>query len=347
MGGAGRARGLLPPLGCPLNEPPDHVRAVRQVRLFLPQIVKQPEVLRGELDLENGRRGRCIGGLLHHAGQYGISCPLTQYLLDNNYRSDDIYGCGIRASGMNGFEKHKISHLSASSVNLFAAEPALWIMERLLKRRGPVGCAAHRGTAAEAGIVMGLLDPKAEVAACQAHAVAEFDRLAALSGDPRRTKEREAVPGIVATGIRELRGYGIPDVIQGKVERELPGVPVPFIGYIDLHWSAHAITLDIKSSLRLSSEISTSHARQVGLYLHGTNHEGRVAYCTPQKVGVYRLENAAEHVAALANIAQRMERFLSLSDDPQFLASIVCPNTDSFYWSDPTTRALAREVFAL
>lgn len=31
----------------------------------------------------------------------------------------------------NGFEKHGIAHLSASSLNLWAAEPAVWAMERL------------------------------------------------------------------------------------------------------------------------------------------------------------------------------------------------------------------------
>jgi hypothetical protein len=33
------------------------------------------------------------------------------------------------------FERHGIDPLSASSLNLWAAEPALWVMERLLGRR--------------------------------------------------------------------------------------------------------------------------------------------------------------------------------------------------------------------
>ncbi len=246
---------------------------------------------------------------------------------------------------MNGFQRHRIDHLSASSVNTFAAEPALWIMERLLKKRGPVGCAAHRGTAAESGIVHGLLNPTVEVEACQELALAEYDRLTALSGDPKRAKEREAVPGIVANGIAELRQYGVPDEVQKRVEATLPGVPVPFLGFADLGWSVHALTLDIKSQLRLSSEISTAHARQVALYIHGTNREGRVAYCTPAKIGVYRLEDAAAHVAAVANIAQRMERFLNLSSDPAELAGLVVPDFDSFFWNDPTARAFGRETF--
>lgn len=248
---------------------------------------------------------------------------------------------------MNGFQRHNIHHLSASTVNLFAAEPALFVAEKLLKRRGPVGASAHRGTASETGIVMGLLNPAASIEVCQAEALTTFDRLTALSGDPRRQKEREAVPGIVASGIKELRAYGIPSGVQVKIERELPGVPIPWIGYIDLQWDDHGITLDVKSQLRLSSEISTSHGRQVALYIHGTNHQARIAYCTPSKVGVYALDNADEHVAAMVNIAQRMERFLSLSDDPLVLAGIVVPDVDSFYYSDPTTRATAREIYGL
>ena len=87
---------------------------------------------------------------------------------------------------MNAFQQHGIAHLSPSSLNLFAAQPALFVMEKLLKKRGGVGCAAHRGTAAEAGIVHGLLNPTADIKDCQALALAEFDKLAALSGDPKR-----------------------------------------------------------------------------------------------------------------------------------------------------------------
>ncbi len=246
---------------------------------------------------------------------------------------------------MNGFELHGIEHLSASTVNLFSSQPALYVLEKLLKKRTSVGASAHRGTASEAGIVHGLLDQSAPIEACQAVALATFDKLTALSPDPRKVKEREAVPGIVATAIPELRAYGIPSSVQMKVEKMLPGVPVPFIGYIDLHWADHAITLDIKSSLKLSSTISTNHARQVAIYVHATNDEGRVAYCTPKKIGVYRLEDQARHVADVANIARIMERFLALSSDPNVLAGLVCPDMDSFYWSDPNTAALGREVF--
>lgn len=246
---------------------------------------------------------------------------------------------------MNGFELHGYPTLSASAINLFAGNQAMWLMERLLKIRSPVGASAHRGAASEAGIVHGLLDPSASIEDCQDVALREFDRLTALSPDPRRAKERLAVPQIVATAIPELRLYGIPDLVQTKVERTIPGVPIPFTGYIDLGWTEHGIILDIKSSLKLPSTISEPHARQVSIYVHDTNHEGRVAYCCPSKMAVYRLKDMQSHIRDIAAIAKIMERFLALSPDPAVLASIICPDFSHFYWSNPSALAQGRQTF--
>jgi len=251
---------------------------------------------------------------------------------------------------VNGFSLHGIDHLSASSANLFAAQPALWVMERLLGHKGSVGAAAHRGTAAEHGIETGLFSPEMPVADCQAMALKEFDRLTALCGDPNRDKEREAIPGIVETALAELRQYGVParpeNGRQHKIECHLEGVPVPVVGYLDFVWDTHGIIVDLKTQLRLASEISETHARQGALYQHARgNYECRFAYTTPKKIGVYVLENGRQHLEAMRQIFLRMNRFLSVSKDPQELAGIVCPDYSSFYWNDPATRAKGLQVF--
>ena len=248
---------------------------------------------------------------------------------------------------MNGFQRHGIAHLSPSSLNVWMAQPALWVMERLLKKRGDVGCAAHRGTASEAGVVKGLLDPKMDIAECQAHALLEYDRLTALSGDTRRAKEREAIPGIVATAIEELRQYGPLTQTQGRVEHCFDGLSVPIMGFFDFMFADCSILVDLKTTLRLPSEPSNQHCRQCALYVHNTNAAARLAYTTPQKIGVYEVLEPARHLADLVNIAQRLERFLSISNDPMELAGFLTPDTDSFWFKDPTARAYAREVFGL
>jgi hypothetical protein len=51
----------------------------------------------------------------------------------------------------------KYDHHSASSTSLFCASSAMWVAEKLLGLRQPVGAPAHRGTAVETGVTHGLL----------------------------------------------------------------------------------------------------------------------------------------------------------------------------------------------
>jgi hypothetical protein len=50
---------------------------------------------------------------------------------------------------MNGFEKHGIKHLSASSINLWTNAPDVWVASYLFKKRTPMGAAAMRGICTE------------------------------------------------------------------------------------------------------------------------------------------------------------------------------------------------------
>ena len=83
----------------------------------------------------------------------------------------------------------------------------------------------------------------------------------------------------------------------------------------------------------------------MSFYVHGTNLEGRIAYVTPQKFGVYRIEDPKAGMNELLNIAHRMERTLAVSDDPNVIAAMMTPDYGSFYYSDPLTKQHAREVF--
>lgn len=255
---------------------------------------------------------------------------------------------------MNAFERHHIEHLSASSVNRWAQAPALWVLEKLLGYKSGVGIAADRGTATETGVAMGLRNSATPLHVCVKAAEDQFDRLTALKpGD--RDKERSALHGFVATAIGELQQYGVPDFPitppgatyqpQHKVELKLDGVPVPIIGYLDFVYPQHSMIVDLKTTHRVPSAISTSHALQGSVYAQAKGYEVRFAYVSPKKIQVYRLEDVDIHLQTIANIAQRLERFLNISADAKELASLVTPNYDDFYWSDPATRAKGKEVF--
>lgn len=233
----------------------------------------------------------------------------------------------------------KTERHSPSSLQLFCASPALFVLERVLMQRQPVGAPAHRGTAVEAGVALGLMEG-ADTASCVAEALRSFDTVSALSGDPRKEGYRADIPNMVTLALDELRPYGKPTATQGFVEWRPEGLQSPIVGYYDFMWENHGIVVDLKTTHALPSAIKTTHARQVALYVAAIsdNFSGRISYVTPKKRATYALENMREHRDALHKIALTVERFLALSDDPAFFAGIVAPDYESFYWTDAGAR---------
>jgi hypothetical protein len=250
------------------------------------------------------------------------------------------------------FTAHGIKHLSPSTCNLFIGSPAAFVLDKCLKKKNQVGAAAHRGTATEKGVVHGLVTG-ANDEECIGIAKDEFWRLTALSGDPARDKEEAAVPEMVKIGLKELRGYGPPTSTQGAIEYRFDSIAVPFIGFYDVEWSNHNILVDLKTTHALPSKISTNHARQVALYAaarsaaRGNAIDPRVTYVTPKKSATYRVDNVSEHVASLERIGLAIQRFLSISEDPNELAKYVMPDVDSFYFKDPMSRQAVFEIWGV
>ena len=246
---------------------------------------------------------------------------------------------------MNAFTRHGLEHLSPSACNLFIGSPAMFVLEKLLKKRQPVGAAAHRGTAVETGVMLGLVEG-ASLEECCAKAMSQFDNLCAFLPENKCEKERAAIPGMIEQGLKELVPYGPPTDTQGKIEYRFDGLAVPFIGYFDAEWGQHGILTDLKTLHALPSAIKTNHARQVALYAaaRGGNIDPRVTYITSKKVATYGLEDVQGHLRSLFLIGMTIQRFLERSDDPMELASLVIPDVDSFYFNDPVVR---HEVFKI
>lgn len=242
----------------------------------------------------------------------------------------------------------KIERHSPSSLNLFCASPSMFVMERVLGKRQPVGSPAHRGTAVEAGIAHGLTKPSAPIDECVAVAHQSYDTASALSSDPRREKYRDSIRDMVVQGLGELRPYGEPTGTQGFVEWRPEGLKYPIVGYWDFEFGQHGIVVDLKTTEALPSQIKIPHARQVALYASASdNTDARLTYVTPKKRATYHLENVREHLNALHRIALAVERFLSLSDDPEFFVGITAPDLESFYFAPPMARQAAFDVWAV
>jgi hypothetical protein len=236
---------------------------------------------------------------------------------------------------------------SPSSLNLFSANPSMFVLEKILGIRQPMGAPAHRGVAVEDGVTAGLLDPALSLDACNAVAFQKYDTITALSADKRREEYRATIPPMVESALAELRPYGVPSQCQGFIEWKPEGLKCPIVGYFDYHWADHNITVDLKTTEKLPSSVKVPHARQVSLYVTSNNADARACYITPKKRATYQIENVNEHRNSLVQIAKRCEAFLALSEDPQFFTSITVPDLESFYWSGPAARQLAFEVWGI
>lgn len=242
----------------------------------------------------------------------------------------------------------KLERHSPSSLNLFCASPAMFVLERVLGKRQPVGVPAHRGTAVEAGVALGLADLTASLETCTAIAQRKYRELTALSPDPRREKYGDDIPGMVERSLHELRPYGVPTRMQGYVEWRPEGLQFPIVGYFDFAWEQHGIITDLKTTGAMPSQVKVGHARQVALYAMSDNLDARVTYCTPKKAVTYSVESIRDHREALRQIAMTVERFIALfPDDPAKLAGIVSPDLESFYWTAPEARQIAFEQWAV
>ena len=223
----------------------------------------------------------------------------------------------------------------------------MWILEKMLGLRQPVGVPAHRGVAVEDGVTLGLLNPDASLDACVDVALTRYDTLTAMSIDDRREKYRDSIREMVRQALDELRPYGVPSQTQGFIEWRPEGLKLPIVGFFDYHWEQHNITTDLKTTDKMPSSVKVNHARQVALYVTSNNAAARVTYCTPKKCQTYSIDNIDEHRKALHRIALKVEKFLALSDDPQFYLDFVAPDLDSFYWTNPASRQLAFEHFGI
>jgi hypothetical protein len=240
----------------------------------------------------------------------------------------------------------KYTRHSPSSLNLFAASPAMFVLERIMGHRQPGNAPMYRGTAVEDGITHGLMNPAAPMDECSAVAFKKYDTISALSGDKRREEYRATIPDMVKSGLEELRPYGIPTHCQGFIEWRPAGLTYPIVGYYDYHWAQHNITTDLKTTEKLPTAVKIPHARQVALYVTTNNADARATYVTPKKRATYQIENIDAHRNALHQMALRCEAFLALSEDPEFFKTITLPDLESFYWNGPA-RQIAFEIWGV
>ena len=241
---------------------------------------------------------------------------------------------------MTPFEKHNIQHLSASSLGLFRAQPALWCLKYLSRYRDDAGPAAWRGSAVEAGLAHHLYKQDKPSAIEAANSRFEVEAMGDASDDV--DAERQNIAPMLDQAIATFGPLGQPVAKQLRTEARFDGLTVPVIGYLDFLFDG--LIVDLKTTKACPSEIKPDHARQVALYLHsrGFKEKGRVAYVTAKRGAIYDVVEPERAVDAIRRDAIALQNFLARVDDCRDALSILAPDTDHFMWSDTARQALSQ-----
>lgn len=244
---------------------------------------------------------------------------------------------------MNPFERHGITMLSASSIALYRAEPAFWVLKHLYRIKDEAGPSAWRGRAVEAGVNHILFEDCSDDVAADI-ALATFEQSASGDLDEKVDKHRQAVAPMVRQASNLLRAMGPPVMRQKRVEQWLDGIEVPLVGYVDYVWPDDL--QDLKTTLRLPSKPLYDHQAQVVSYADATGLNPGLAYVTPAKARHYPClaidVTAGRRAIELG--ARAIRSLLTRVDDREEAASLFSPNPEDYHWTEQTL-AIAKEIW--
>jgi hypothetical protein len=251
---------------------------------------------------------------------------------------------------MSGFTKHNIDHLSASSINLWANAPDVWVMSYLFGLRTPMGPAPWRGICVEDAVVETLMGGSEKDAIQKA--LDKFDKRF-LVGDEATTKERDMVQPMVQLAVEQLMEFGKPEFADAENKQEKISITakgncweIPVIGFLDLVFPQHGVVIDLKTTGRMPSTMSAEHQLQRAIYAKakGGNQSVKFLYVTPKKAAMLEDGDPAELLAQAKVQITRMEAFLRTLDK-ETAKAIVPVQPNSFYWKG--NEQLRKEFYGL
>lgn len=244
---------------------------------------------------------------------------------------------------MTPFERHGIGHLSPSSLALYRAAPALWVLRYLFGVHDDATAYAWRGKAIETAVeavIDGASDEQAVAVAMEA-----FEKDAGGEIAPEIDRQRHAIPSMVRQAAPIFRELGTPVARQRRIEVWIDGIEVPVIGYADFVYDGggYPIVLDLKTTYAIPSSPRFDHAIQIVTYADALKLLPGLLYISPKRFAVY----GANHVDAIAaRRTLRLSAFairamLAAAETKEAAAAFFVPTGDDFRWSDMTRSAAA------
>lgn len=245
---------------------------------------------------------------------------------------------------MNAFERHGIRNLSPSAINLWRANPALYVGKYLLKWRDDAWLNAWWGDAVEAGLATWLYKRDAALALDAARRAWEGRTMGEVS-EEIDAKWAEVGPALDMAKTL-FPDHPPPTSFQAWVECWLDGIPVPIRGKTDFQWP-DAVD-DTKVTGRLPSEPKPDHIGQLAIYARATGKPVFVSYVTTKKAARYAItpEMVADGLAAMTETARTLMQFLGRVRDGHDAITLLPTNPDDYRWNDTLRERMNAERMA-
>tara|TARA_R110000824_G_scaffold369893_1_gene559416 strand:+ start:448 stop:1197 length:750 start_codon:yes stop_codon:yes gene_type:complete len=237
---------------------------------------------------------------------------------------------------MNGFEKHGIKHLSASSINLWTNAPDVWVASYLFKKRGSMSAPAMRGICTEDAVSAFLTGEMQKEAALE-KALEKFDKMFFLA-DEKISKERAMIEPCMELALKDLEQYGKPEFpeegqVKISITAKTPDFEIPVIGYLDFVFPDHGIVVDLKTTGRIPSTMSAEHQLQRAIYQQARGNQiVKFLYVSSKKTSMLEDGDPTEILAIAKKRIARLEKFLR-SGSADEIKDIIPVNPNSFYWN--------------
>jgi hypothetical protein len=252
---------------------------------------------------------------------------------------------------MKAFEKHGMSHVSASTINGWIDQPALALL-KIAGIRGDASPAMWRGTASEHAMNIYSARREQDVTSLIKTAQEEFDKLhqesSAEVNEDKLNRERKAIEQYVTNGIEYLSDFMgdavSPPLLQGKLKFEHDELSVPILGYYDMLFENPHQVVDIKTSASRPRQPTLAHSRQLSIYWAGTGAEPWVWYVAKTGVSAFTIDRPQIYFNQFIRAAKSLERVLSISDDIYECCQMFYPDVDHWKW-DEVSRNAAKDIW--
>lgn len=245
-------------------------------------------------------------------------------------------------------------HSSPSDIDLFLAEPSLWVIKHFLGYRTEVGPAAYRGTSVEFGLAAHLVGDRfaddeegktyatAGLNTAKDYALYRYRQLTGGEITDAIEDEAKNIPLMLDEAIKAMKGRTGLLQRQRRIDMIIEGVPIQ--GYLDFVYADELI--DLKSTKTVPNKPRAGHVRQMAIYGAATGLPARLLYCSAKK-SLWHPVTPEMAATAMAQVRAACKAIKRVNEMSYRDAVELHPPKDitSFYW-DPVSRYVAADLWS-